>query len=149
MEAKLRYRDTGRLHLEFYRTLNATIAWLRENYGLEFLDETFRRTARGVYRSIARDLAGGDRRQLVAHWRHYLDREGGDYEITESDDCVRLEIRRCPAVAWLAEQGIPVDPHFCRQTVVVNRTLAEGTPFRIDTEPLGRGRCIQAIRRRR
>jgi hypothetical protein len=143
----LRYRETGEVHLDFYRTLNGTIGWLRQQYGDDFLDGTFRRTARDVYRSIHDDLRRGDSAQLAEHWAYYLEREGGRFTLESDGDEVRLMVEECPAIAYLKRRGITVDPAFCRQTVVVNETLAEGTPFHITTEVLGDGRCRQTIRR--
>jgi hypothetical protein len=143
----LRYRETGEVHLDFHRSMNGTIAHLRDAYGREFLDETFRRTARDVYRSIHEDLKRGDCSQLVEHWRHFFDREGGLYTVERGEE-IRFVVHRCPAVGYLEARGIAVDADFCRQTVVVNETLAEETPFEIITEVLGHGRCVQTIRRR-
>lgn len=143
----MRYRDTGQVHMDFHRTTNATIAYLRENYGTDFLDETLRRTAHDVYRAIHDDLKAGDPEQLVEHWSYYFDREGGEYEITRSGDEITMQVSKCPAIAFLERRGIAVDPAFCRQTVVINEALAEDTPFKITTDVQGGGRCVQAIRR--
>ena len=49
----VRYRETGEVHIDFHRSTNGTIAYLRTNYGRAFLDETFRRMAHDVYRQFA------------------------------------------------------------------------------------------------
>jgi hypothetical protein len=144
----MRYRETGEVHIDFHRSTNGTIAYLRDKYGREFLDETFRRTAHDVYRAIHEDLAQGNPEHLVEHWTYYFDREGGQYTLERTDDEIRFTVHRCPAIAYLQSRGIAVDPDFCRQTVVINDTLAEGTPFEVKTEVLGGGRCVQTIRRR-
>ena len=132
----------------FHRGLNGTIGYLRKKYGEDFLDETFKRMAHDVYRSIREDLQGGDVRQLVEHWRYFFEREGGDFTIEEHGDEVRFSVSRCPAISYLQDKGIKIDPAFCRQTIVINSALAEGSPFQIDTEVFGGGRCLQTIRRR-
>ena len=144
----MRYRETGEVHLDFHRTLNGTIGYLREHYGPEFLDETFRRTARDVYRAIHDDLKQGDPEQLVEHWTYFFEREGGQYTLERKDGEIRFVVHQCPAIAYLQSRGIPVDEAFCRQTVVINDTFAEGTPFKITTEVLGGGECVQTIRGR-
>jgi predicted ArsR family transcriptional regulator len=144
----MRYRETGEVHVDFHRATNGTIAYLRENYGRQFLDETFRRTARDVYRAIHEDLKQGDPEHLVDHWTYFFDREGGQYTLERRDGEIRFVVHKCPAIAYLESRGIPVDPDFCRQTVVINETLAEGTPFEATTEVLGGGKCVQTIRRR-
>ncbi len=145
---RLRYRETGQLHMDFHRTTNATIAYLRAHYGQDFLDDVLRRTAHDVYMSIRADLQCGRTAQLVAHWRHFFDREKADYEIEETGGAIRLTVHKCPAIAYLEQRGIPIDPAFCRQTIVINQALAEGSRFEITTEVLGAGRCIQTIKAR-
>ena len=144
----MRYKETGNVHLDFHRTTNGTISYLRANYGRKFLDETFRRTARDVYAAIREDLKQGNPEHLVEHWTYFFDREGGQYTLERADDEIRFIVHRCPAVAYLQGRGIPIDEDFCCQTVVVNNALAEGTPFEVSTEVLGDGKCMQTIRRR-
>ncbi len=144
----MRYAETGEVHLDFHRTINGTFTWLRERYGQEFVDDLVRRTALDVYRSIHEDLKAGDPDQWLEHQRHFLSREGGEYELHRDGDEVRLEVHRCPAIAYLESRGIPIDEGFCHATVVLNEALAEGGPFTATTEVLGGGRCRQTLRRR-
>ena len=145
----MRYRETGQVHMDFHRTTNATIAYLRKTYGQHFLDDVLRRTAHDVYRSLRESLKEGDPEPLVEHWTYYFDRERGRYRVERTQDAIRLTVNRCPAVAHLEKLGLPIDPAFCRQTIVLNEALAEGTPFVIETDVCGDGRCVQTIRRRR
>ena len=144
----MRYAESGQVHIDFHRTTNGTIAYLRETYGDDFLDETFRRMARCVYKSIHEDLKRGDWAQLMEHWRHFFDREGGECEVRATDTEATFVVHRCPAIAHLRRRGIKIDPAFCRQTSVVNCALAEGTPFEIETNVLGDGKCVQTVRRK-
>ena len=143
----MRYRETGQVHMDFHRTTNATLTYLREKYGQDFVDEITRRTARAVYRAIHQDLQQGNPEHLVEHWTYFFDREQGQYELQRADGEIRFIVKRCPAVAYLQEKGLPIDPHFCRQTVVLNHALAQDTPFQIETDVQGNGRCVQTIRR--
>ncbi len=143
----MRYKETGQVHMDFHRTTNGTIAYLRKTYGEEFLDAVFRRTARDVYRSIRQDLLRGDPEQLVEHWTYFSDREGGEYTVERADGEIKMTVHRCPAVSYLKAEGLEVDPAFCRQTIVINEALAEGSPFEVTTHVLGDARCVQTIRR--
>ena len=143
----MRYRETGEVHMDFHRTTNGTIAYLRTQYGQDFLDGVFRRTSHDVYRAIHEDLKSGDPEHLVEHWQYFFDREKGEYEIEREGDDIRMTVTKCPAIAYLKNRGIEIDPAFCRQTVVVNEALAEGSPFEITTDVQGGGRCVQTIRR--
>lgn len=144
----MRYQEDGEVHLDFHRTLNGTIRYIRETHGREVLDQTFRQTATEVYRAIHDDLKRGDWEQLITHWRYFMEREGGDFSLERGEDTVTLTVRRCPAIAYLREHGHVVDPDFCRQTEVMNAAWSEGTPFVIETRVEGDGRCVQTIRRR-
>jgi hypothetical protein len=144
----MRYEETGEVHFDFHRTTNGTIDYLTTNYGRDFVDETFRRTARDVYRAIHDDLKAGNPEHLVRHWTHFFDREGGRYTLERQGDEIRFVVDECPAIAYLKKRGIAIAENFCRQTVVINETLAEGTPFDVTTQVLGDGKCVQTIRRR-
>jgi len=144
----MRYKETGNVHMGFHRTTNGTIAYLRKTFGIEFLDEVLKRTAQRVYRSIREDLMRGNPEQLVEHWEYYLNREGGQYTIEQIGDEIRMTVHRCPAHHYLKNRGIEPDLAFRRQTTVLNRALAEGTPFEIHTEILDMGSYVQIIRGR-
>ena len=144
----MRYRETGDVHLDFHRSMNGTIAYLRERYGIEMLDEVLRRTAREVYREIRADLQKGNPEHLLEHWTYFLTREGGKFRVERSDEEIRLTVERCPAAAYLQERGIALDPAFRRQTTVLNEALCEGTPFEVTTEVIDDLRYIQTIRKR-
>ena len=121
---------------------------MRTDYGREFLDETFRRMAEDVYSAIHEDLKKDDLEHLVEHWTYFFEREGGQYTLERADGEIRFVVHQCPAVAYLQSRSIEIDPDFCRQTIVINETLASGTPFEIATDVLGGGKCVQTIRRR-
>lgn len=143
----MRYQETGQVHMDFHRATNGTLTYLRKKYGQELVDEVVRRTARNVYRAIHEDLARGNPEHLLEHWTYFFDREDGQYEVEREGDNIRFVVKRCPAIAYLQKRGLEIDPNFCRATVVMNETLAEGTPFEVATEVQGGGRCVQTIRR--
>ena len=143
----MRYQETGEVHMDFHRTTNGTIAYVRKTHGDAFLDEIFRRTAQEVYKAIWDDLKKGEAEHLVQHWTWFFNREKGEYAIERPDGEIRFVVRKCPAIAYLQSRGIEIDPAFCRQTAVVNQAWSEGTPFEIGTEVLGNGQCVQTIRR--
>lgn len=143
----MRYEEDGNVHLDFHGATNTTIDFIVERFGVEAMDEIFRKVGRDVYASIRADLIAGDTRQLVRHWRHFFDREGGDYDIAIGEDAVVLTVRRCPAWHHVKALTGSVSPHFCDQTRRTNEAMAEGSPFAIDTELTGEGSCRQVIRR--
>lgn len=147
-KAGMRYQEGGNVHLDFHGAANTTIDFIIAHFGIEAMDKIFAKVGQEVYASIRRDLSSGDTRQLVAHWRHFFERENADFDIAVGDDEIVLSVRRC--TAWHHVQALTgsVSPHFCDQTSKVNEAMAEGTAFRIDTEITGPGACRQIIRRR-
>jgi hypothetical protein len=145
----MRYRDAGEVHLDFHRTMNGTIAYLRQRYGVEFIDEVISRTAQDVYREIRADLMAGDAEHLLLHWTFYLQREGGEFTVDRGEDEIQVTVHECPAAAYLLRRGISLDPAFRRQTTQLNEALAAGTPFEIVTDVLSDVSYRQTIRKRR
>ena len=143
----MRYKETGNLHLEFHRSLNNTLRYLRTRYHQEFVDDLFRKMAKDVYRSIRQDLLNGDPSQLVEHWNYFFNREDGKIAIDREGEIIRMTVEQCPAVRTIIEHE-ELEPALCRGTRVLNDALVEGSQFAIGTEILGGGRCIQTIRRR-
>jgi hypothetical protein len=148
MSDKLRYAETGEVHLDFHGATDTTIDFIIGKFGLAAMDDIFRKVGKDVYRSIHEDLVAGDTGQLVRHWRHFFDREDCDYDIAVDDDEIVLTVRRCTAWHHVAKLVGTPSPHFCDQTSRTNEGLADGSPFAIDTEITGPGACRQVIRRR-
>lgn len=145
----MRYRETGQVHMDFHRTTNGTIAYLRRQYGTEMVDEVLRRTARDVYRAIREDLMAGNPEHLVEHWTYFLEREGGEFSVEREGEAVRVIVHRCPAADYLKRNGIALDPDFRRQTTVLNEALCEGTPFEVLTEVIDDLRYTETVRPRK
>lgn len=148
-KAALRYAEGGNVHLDFHGATNTTIDFIIEHFGRDAMDQIFAKVGCEVYASIRRDLEAGDTRQLVAHWRHFFERENADYDIAIGAEEIVLTVRRCTAWHHVRALTGSVSPHFCDQTSRVNEAMAEATPFRIDTEITGPGSCRQIIRRRK
>jgi hypothetical protein len=143
----MRYRDTGNVHMDFHLGTATTISYILEEYGMSFLEELFRRTARDVYRDILSSLQAGDAEPLLEHWTYYMDREGGEYKLLRNGETAVLEVKKCPAVAHLRSRGESPDRHFCLQTILINKAWSQDTPFRIETDVTGDGACRQTVRR--
>lgn len=148
MSGVLRYAEEGEVHLDFHGATNTTIEFIIARYGAKAMDEIFRKVGKDVYRSIHEDLVAGDSAQLVAHWRHFFERENCDYDIAVGADEIVLTVKRCTAWHHVAKLVGAPSPRFCDQTVRTNEALAEGSPFSLTTEMTGPGSCRQVLRRR-
>jgi len=142
----MRYKDRGEVHKDFHAATNMTIDYIVDNFGEDALAMLFRKMATDVYKSIHDKLKKGDASELIEHLKYYLDREKGEYEISENNGTIICEISKCPAVEHIIKSGLTLSPHFCRQTIEVNAGLCEGTPWKTKTELLGCGKCRQVFK---
>lgn len=148
MTTRLRYAEEGEVHLDFHGANNTTIDYVLKTYGAEALEEIFRKVGHDVYRAIREDLERGDSAQLVAHWRHFFDREQCDYDIEIGQDEIVLTVLRCTAWHHVAKLVGSPSPHFCDQTISTNRAMAAASPFSLETVVTGPGSCRQVLKRR-
>ena len=91
----LRYASGGELHRDFHASILDGANYLRDSYGEDALREVLYNTGTKVYRTLHEKLVSGDCSELLAWWRYYMDREGADYELEETDDGAVLTVRDC------------------------------------------------------
>ena len=72
---KLRYASGGELHRDFHASILDGANYVRDNYGEEALREVLFETGTKVYRTMHEKLVAGDKSELLAWWRYYMDRE--------------------------------------------------------------------------
>lgn len=147
-EKPLRYQEEGNVHLDFHGAVNTTIDFIVERYGVEVLHQIFEKMGKDVYVDIRQHMLDGDANELVKHWRYFFERENADFDIAVGEDEIVLTVRHCTAYHHVAKIAPSVSAHFCDQTIKVNEAIADGTPYRVDTEITGPGACRQIIRRR-
>lgn len=144
----LRYESQGELHRDFHASTVDGFRYVLENYGEAAVREVVGNTAQKVYKTMHEKLVAGDKSELVAWWRYYLDREGGDYTLEETADGAVLTVTKCPAVTHLIVRGIESPKTACALTRMLNAALCEGSPFEIVLEETGAISCRQVLRRK-
>lgn len=146
----MRYRETGEVHRDFHLGTNNMIRFILGRYGMDFLKELMRRTAQDVYRDIHEHLKAGDWSELLAHWKYFHEREGGEscYACTETKDALVFHVLECPAAKHLAQRGVEVTEEFRLPDILLNEAWSEGTPLLITTEVLGPAEYRQTVTRR-
>jgi len=144
----LRYHDKGNVHMDFHGATNTTIDFIIEKYGLETMNDIFKKVGNDVYTDIKQHINSGNINMLAKHWQHFFDREGADFSISIKDDEIVLTVKRCTAYEHVKKLVGKVSPHFCDQTIKTNEAIAKGTPYEITTEILGEASCKQIIRKR-
>ena len=148
IDQKLRYNDDGNVHMDFHGATNTTIKFIIEKYGINAMNDIFKKFGNDVYKDIKYHIKKGNIKMLAKHWQHFFDRENADYNICIGDEEIILTVNRCTAYEHVKKIVGEVSPNFCDQTIKTNEAIAEGTPYMITTEILGQGSCKQIIRKR-
>ena len=144
----LRYQENNELHKDFHGTTNTTIEYIAGKYGEDALKMILRKTGREVYRSIREKLANGDASELLEHLNWFYFREGAPYQLTVSENEIRMEVFECPAHKHLNALGLPISQHSCLQTIELNAGMCENTPYESSVEIISPGHCVQIFRKK-
>ena len=147
--ANLRYASGGELHRDFHASILDGADYLLDNYGEEALREVLFKTGTEVYRTLHEKLVAGDPSELLAWWRYYLDREGAEYTLEETEDGAILTVADCSALKHLENRGVPGGKGLCMATRILNEAFCSNSPYEIILEETGDRSCRQILRRTR
>ena len=146
--SQLRYASGGELHRDFHASILDGANYVRDNYGEEALREVLFETGTKVYKTMHEKLVAGDKSELLAWWRYYMDREGADYSLEETADGAVLTVRECPALKHLENRKIGGGKGLCVATRILNEALCSGSSYELVLEETGDRSCVQILRRK-
>ena len=144
----LRYASGGELHRDFHASILDGVNYVRDNYGDGALREVLFETGTKVYKTLHEKLVAGDPSELIAWWRYYMDREGADYTLEETDGGAVLTVRDCPALKHLENRKIEGGKMLCTATRILNEAFCSNSPYEIILDETGERSCRQILRRR-
>ena len=144
----LRYASGGELHRDFHASILDGANYVRDNYGEEALREVLYSTGTKVYKTLHEKLVAGDCSELLAWWRYYMDREGADYELVETDGGAVLTVRDCPALKHLENRSVPCGRGLCAATRLLNEAFCSNSPYDIVLEETSARSCVQTLRKK-
>jgi hypothetical protein len=145
-----RASDNEYLHKDFHGALSAGIEYIHKNYGQQAVLDYLRQFALAYYSPLMEELQKRGLIALKEHFENMYQLEGGEIEITLSDDELILKVDACPAVIHMRANGYPVAELFHETTKTVNETICEGSEFvfeLVEYEP-ETGRSVQRFYRR-
>ena len=122
-------RDNVYLHKDFHGALSAGIEYLDQTYGPDAVRAYLRQFATAFYAPLTRAVMERGLVALKEHYERIYQLEGGQAQITLSEDEMVLRVQDCPAVAHMRKQEYPVARLFYETTKTVNEAICEGTPF--------------------
>ena len=88
----LRYNDQGNVHMDFHGATNTTIDFIIKKYGIDTMNDIFKKVGNDVYADIKEHINAGNINMLAEHWQHFFDREGADYSISVKEDEIILTV---------------------------------------------------------
>lgn len=121
--------DNVYLHKDFHGALSVGIDYLQDNFGEEAVREYLRDFTNTYFAPLKEEIKQRGLPVLKEYFEHLYQEEGGDAEITLSNDELVIRVAVCPAVTHMREHGYPVARLFYETTKTVNETLVEGTDF--------------------
>ena len=123
----LRYSDQGNVHMDFHGATNTAIDFIIKKYGIETMNDIFKKVGNDVYADIKEHINAGNINMLAEHWQHFFDREGADYSISVKEDEIILTVNKCTAYEHVRKLVGNVSPHFCdhiHKTNCIKETVA-------------------------
>ncbi len=124
-----RASDNVYLHQDFHGALSTGIQYLEEHYGEEAVREYLRQFTTAFYGPLIEDFKQRGLVALKEHFEKLYETEGGDVQITLTDDELLIKVAACPAVVHMQEHNHTVARLWHETTKTVNEALCEGTPF--------------------
>jgi hypothetical protein len=128
---------------DFYFAVNAMFRHLHDHFGKETLIDYWRRLGREYYRCRIERWKEGGAEAIAADWRAYFAEEPqAEVDVTVAGETVELDIKVCPAIKHLRDQGRDIVPYFCEHCDHVCGAMAEAAGYVFRREG-GGGACHQ------
>lgn len=129
---------------DFYFAVNALFRYIHDTHGRAELERYWRELGLQYYGPrIAKWKAGPD--AIADDWRTYFAQEpGAEVDVRSTSKTVHLEIRTCPAIKHLRDNGREIVSYFCDHCDHVCGAMADRAGFTF-TRLGGMGSCSQVF----
>jgi hypothetical protein len=128
---------------DFYFAVNAIFRHLHDQHGKETLIDYWRNLGRQYYRDRVQRWRVGGPEAIAADWLAYFANEPqADVDVLVRDETVTLDVKVCPAIKHLRDNGREIVPYFCEHCDHVCGAMAEEAGFSF-TRQGGMGSCRQ------
>ena len=128
---------------DFYFAVNAMFGYLHDRYGKDTLISYWRSLGREYYHRRTRKWIDGGPKAVAADWREYFAKEPqADVVVTNDGPTVDLDIKVCPAIKHLRDNGREIVPYFCEHCDHVCGAMAESSGYTFERTG-GMGSCHQ------
>jgi hypothetical protein len=130
---------------DFYFAVNATARHIHDQYGKDVLVDYWRSLGREYYAARAERWRAGGAAAIAEDWAGYfLQEPSADVITSVEQDAAHLEVRVCPAIKHLCENGRDIVPYFCEHCDHTCGGMAERAGFKF-VRSGGMGSCRQSF----
>ncbi len=134
-------------HADFYYAINATFRFVLTRSGIGKLREYWGELGAGYFKPVSDQWTQCGLAGVADYWRAFFQAEpGAEVEVQELADEVRLEVKRCPAIHHLRENGREIVPCFCQHCYFVSEAIAGPAGLSVRVQG-GNGSCVQKFMR--
>ena len=133
---------------DFYFTINATFRFVLGRFGTEGLHKYWTNLGTHYFAPVAAQWQSGGLAAVAEYWRAFFAAEpNADVDLQQTPDAVTLDVKVCPAIQHLRENGREIVPCFCQHCYFISEAIAApaGLTVRIAG---GNGSCRQTFLRR-
>lgn len=130
---------------DFYFAINATFRFILDKYGEQALIDYWRAMGEEYYATLAVRFREGGLEEVERYWREFFANEpGGAVEVSKHEGAIIVDVKVCPAIRWLRDNGRAVVPQYCRHCHHVSTAISEraGLTFKLEG---GGGSCTQTF----
>lgn len=145
----LPYSDTKPVGAaDFYFAINATFRFILNRLGMEGLRRCWHDMGSRYYAPVSAQWKRGGQRGVAEYWRAFFKAEpGAEVEVIERGDEVLVEVKTCPAIKHLRDQGREIVPCFCQHCHFVSEAVAAPAGLAVRVRG-GNGSCQQRFIKR-
>ena len=132
---------------DFYFAINATFRWVHANWGEAGLLAYWQALGREHYAGMTRRFQAEGLEGVREYWQVLFAGEpGAEFTVATEAYHVLLDVRVCPAVKHLREQGREIMPLYCLHCTEVSQAMCEAAWIDVRVEG-GGGACRQSFAR--
>lgn len=145
----LPYTDTKPVGAsDFYFAINATFRFVLARFGPEGLQKYWTDLGTRYFAPVAAQWQNGGLTAVADYWRAFFAAEpNADVDVRQIQDAVTLDVKVCPAIKHLRDNGREIVPCFCQHCYFISEPIAAqaGLTVRIAG---GNGSCRQTFLKR-
>jgi hypothetical protein len=140
----LPYTDTKPVGAaDFYFAINATFRFILLRLGMDALRRYWHDLGSNYYAPVSAQWKEGGLPAVAEYWRAAFEAEpGAEVQVVGEPGEVRLEVKTCPAIKHLRDQGREIVPCFCQHCHFVSQAIAAPAGFTVRVQG-GNGSCVQ------